>query len=324
MNTVQPVFVIGSARSGTTMIDKLLTSAESFHEYRAETLLMSVCRKKYGDIFSNKDKQNIFLEDWFRSRQFARSNLTKTEFKALVDTCSSYAELLVVFLEAMAEKNGKGYIVDSTPANLEHAEEIAAQCLYAKFIWVIRDGRDVSLSQEKLGWVNPPTPFTSKEDRLNYLLINWKLTNKKNLKNLGNNLFILKYEEFLAKPETLISNLADFLDAKDQNFDLDRTLNAGHSNSAFGKLGNSKNKSARNRWLAMDKNQLANFTYGCTDELSQFGYKKNSPTISFKSIIRYYYFLMHIKLKKILLKVHLFSRFTTNMLEDDPSFREKK
>jgi len=64
-----PIFVIGSARSGTTMLGKLLSSSDSFFEYSAETLIMTVCRKRYGDIFNSISKRQVFLEDWFRSRR---------------------------------------------------------------------------------------------------------------------------------------------------------------------------------------------------------------------------------------------------------------
>ncbi|QCZ92930.1 sulfotransferase [Salinimonas iocasae] len=86
---ITPIFVVGSARSGTTMIGKLLFSSEDCYKYTAETLLLTVCRKRYGDIFQPGSSKAEFLSDWFRSRQFRRANLDKDEFLSLFEKSNS-------------------------------------------------------------------------------------------------------------------------------------------------------------------------------------------------------------------------------------------
>ncbi|QCZ92928.1 sulfotransferase family protein [Salinimonas iocasae] len=123
----------------------------------------------------------------------------------------------------MADKAGKRYIVDSTPANVGYIKEILHVAPNAKFIWMVRDGRDVSLSQERLGWVNPPPPFTSKSDRLSYTLMNWTKVNNKYREN--KNVYLLRYEDFLSSPESHLKKMALHLGTNFDDYDLETVLN---------------------------------------------------------------------------------------------------
>ncbi|QPG06420.1 sulfotransferase [Salinimonas marina] len=310
----QPVFIVGSARSGTTMIGKLLFTNQDFYDYRAETLIMTVCRKKYGDIFNSKKNKDLFLKDWFESRQFKRSNLNEKEFKKLLDRVKSYANLLIEYLREMAYKADKKFIVDSTPANVKHIHSILSEHPNAKFIWMIRDGRDVTISQEKLGWVNPPPPFNSKADKMHYALLSWKLTNKTSIKN-KKNVFILRYEDFLQKPNIYVERISDFLDTRKEYFDIEKALDPKQSNSAFGRIGKESNTTPIERWRELEEDFLENFTFGCGNFISRLNYPKNRQKYNLKNFIRYIVFRCHITLKNNVTKIYFFSKRTSEELE---------
>ncbi|MCW8107261.1 sulfotransferase [Alteromonas ponticola] len=312
----QPVFVVGSARSGTTMIGKLLASHPLFCEYRAETLIMSVCRKRYGNIFSSDSRKDKFLADWFSSRQFKRSNLTKEEFTKVLEQSRSYPELLINFLNKMTVKSESHFIVDSTPANAGHIQDILKQFHNAKFIWMVRDGRDVSISQEKLGWISSPAPFKQHTDRLHYALLNWKLINKKCFSAVKSNVMIVRYEDFLSAPEQSLQEMASFLNTDKNAFDLSSALDPNKSNSAFGKLGNEDNRSPVARWRNADAEMVKNFTFGCSDTLTQLGYSASDSGWSLSLQARYSLFYIHIMAKRALSGFHWFSKRTSERLED--------
>lgn len=312
---VTPIFVVGSARSGTTMIGKLLFSSEDCYKYTAETLLLTVCRKRYGDIFKSGDSKTQFLSDWFRSRQFKRSNLNKDEFLSLFDKSNNYSELLINFLSAMADKAGKRYIVDSTPANVGYINEILHIAPNAKFIWMVRDGRDVSLSQERLGWVNPPHPFTSKSDRLNYTLMNWAKVNDRFKEN--KNVYLLRYEDFLSSPECHLKSMALYLGTNFDDYDLETVLNPEKPNSAFGRLGTDHNNSTIARWKSFDPKLISEFSFGCQSTLSKLGYPTTESQFSIRKAFRYLVFNIHLSVKTLLTKFHFFSKLTSETLEVD-------
>ncbi|MBD3586646.1 sulfotransferase [Salinimonas sp. HHU 13199] len=310
-----PVFVVGSARSGTTMMAKLLSSHSSFYEYRAETLILTVCRKRYGDIFGNEEKKLTFLSDWFESRQFERSNLSKEQFIDILNKSTSYPELLVRFLSTMTNNANKHFIVDSTPANVRYVKDILKVYKNAKFIWMVRDGRDVSISQERLGWVNPPFPFRAKSDRLNYTLINWKLINANCINHNNSSIFRIKYEEFLNDPYHYVEQVSEFLGTDPSKYDVASALNPQKSNSAFSDVRKHGVFKPVERWRELDATLVNDFTYGCSNFFKMLEYSVPSSAISFRSFFRYYYFLFHLKAKKTLSDYHIFSRKTTETLE---------
>lgn len=316
-DNIKPIFVVGSARSGTTMIAKLLSSSKYFYEYRAETLLMTVCRKRYGDIFNSLEKRQDFLRDWFRSRQFSRSNLTKLEFKNILEESVDYSDLLINFLSEMARKSQKEYIVDSTPANLSFINEILESCPVAKFILIVRDGRDVSLSQEKLGWIAPPILYRSRADKLNYAMLAWKLTNKYSFYEDNSNVLVIKYEDFLAEPSQELETIAKFIGCNASCFDLGSVHNPIQPNSAFGRLGSSGNNSTIARWKNIEPELLADFTFGCNKILKAFRYPIIKSSFSFGKLFRYVIFSAHLQLKRYLKKIHYFAKHTSERIEVD-------
>ena len=166
-----PVFVMGSARSGTTMVSHIISSSQKFAKYHAETLILNVCKQKYGNIFLSPQKRRLFLSDWIRSRQFRESHLTEIAFTKIVENSTSYENLLINFLSTIAESQGCSHIVDSTPGNAKHLMHINSKCKSSKFINIIRDGRDVALSQAKLNWSKPPAPFKSNNSKLHYAMV---------------------------------------------------------------------------------------------------------------------------------------------------------
>lgn len=310
-----PIFVVGSARSGTTLVAKLVSSSNLVQDYRAETLIMSVCRKKYGNIFTDGLKRNQFLSDWLKSRQFKRSNLDEHEFKSILSKSSTYPDLLVNFLRGMSEKASKSYIVDSTPANLNSVSEIKERYPNAKFIHVVRDGRDVAISQEKLGWTSPPLWFKSRADRLHYSLLNWKINNEGLARKSLKNIITIKYEDFVSNPEVTLSLISEFLSISSESFDLAASLDPSKSNSAFGSLGNESNQSAISRWKSVDTSLLENYTYGCISTLSDLGYPVASVSHNPFLRLRYTIFNVTIRLRKFLTKFYIVSSRTSESLE---------
>src|SRR5690625_5887275 len=76
------VYIVGAARSGTTLLNRMLILSGYFADYRAETLLLSVASRRYGKFGKRKEE---FLKDWYRSRQFKRSGVDKERFERVYE-----------------------------------------------------------------------------------------------------------------------------------------------------------------------------------------------------------------------------------------------
>jgi len=205
------VYIVGAARSGTTLLNRMLILSGYFADYRAETLLLSVASRRYGKFGKRKEE---FLKDWYRSRQFKRSGVDKERFERVYDQSTSYTSLLTSFMDEVAYLQGRRCWADSTPAHINHAEEILKHTPDAYFINIVRDGRDVAVSSHKLGWVGAPPCIKSRIARLVCALHAWERALKaaENIKKAWpNNIITVRYEELVTYPESTIRRVSVFL-----------------------------------------------------------------------------------------------------------------
>ncbi|MDP1879596.1 MAG: sulfotransferase [Parachlamydiaceae bacterium] len=208
-----PVFVVGSSRSGTTLMYSILLSSGEFAVYEAETLLLDVCSRKYGNL-SREKNYDRFIGDWLQSKQFYRSMLDAKLFKKEARFhCSSYTDLLKFFMGKIAVNQGKKRWAEQTPGHLFYMDILAEEFPNAKFIHVIRDGRDVALSRRKLGW----TGSRSKNPLINLLsaALCWELCveyGRVFAKKNGNNYLEIKYEELVLDLDGTLMKLNKSLD----------------------------------------------------------------------------------------------------------------
>ncbi len=82
-----PVFVVGSARSGNTMLCHMLLSSGRFSIYRTEPCVFDLLVPRFGD-FRNAATRRELMRWWVRTRQFRRSDLDAGEItEKIVVTC---------------------------------------------------------------------------------------------------------------------------------------------------------------------------------------------------------------------------------------------
>lgn len=315
-NDIQFIFIVGSARSGTTLITRLLYTNKNVLNYNAETLLLTVCKPKYGNIFKSQRKRKIFLNDWFKSRQFIRSGLSEKTFIKLINQSSSYTELLYLFYAEMAKENKKSIVVDGTPANARHIEDIRKVIPEAQFIWITRDGRDVAISQEKLNWVNPPYPFTSRESRLHYACAQWAYLQRiKKAYSNDHDILGVRFEDLLNDPEDAVQKITEFVSIGSESVDLTIISSGEGANSAFGKLSKASAGKTSQRWKSESQPAMARITAGTRKDLEKSGYTRGYYSFNFYPYFRYLIFCIHITLKRSVSSLPFMGRFISSSLE---------
>jgi hypothetical protein len=114
-------------------------------------------RKRYekGDGLD----RDTFVRDLYRNDNFIRQGLDRTTIASLVDRESPQAlpEAIRLVMGAYASANGKRWYGDKTPGYVAQIPVLAAMFPEAKFVHIIRDGRDVAtsyLEREEWGPVN--------------------------------------------------------------------------------------------------------------------------------------------------------------------------
>lgn len=311
---IPPIFIVGSARSGTTLLYSTLLSSGIFPLYEAESLLLSVCRTKYGNLKKDKNYEK-FLKDWFRSKQFIRSGVSSEFFLNLPnDIKSNYVKFLKEFKDKMVHEQAKSSWVEQTPANIYHIQEIIKVMPDAKFIHIIRDGRDVALSKRKIGWL-----VTKSKDPVKQLIAagtEWEKSVTEGLKYskiLNENYLEIHYENLVVNLEDELQKINLFAGINITKEDISNSSVGAlrKMNTAFGESKKGIQTSALYRWKKMlNEKELLMFNTAFKNVLITTGYPVNnllSPlSIYYWQAIfykRFYSFMIDIK--KII-KNHLF------------------
>ncbi len=152
------IFVIGNSRSGTTMMGRILgkhSDVFTFHElhffeqlWSPDEINQSIDIKSSVELFSKLlciEREGYFSECSANQKYFSevKSILGKINKKQFLKS-----DIFELFLSNEAMIHGKNIACDQTPRNLFYVEEIFLLYPNAKIIYMIRDPRDVMLSQK--------------------------------------------------------------------------------------------------------------------------------------------------------------------------------
>jgi hypothetical protein len=214
--SIDPIFVIGSTRSGTTMLVRLIR--KYFHiNFGPETQFIVRyynCLQAYGDlsIVSNFSR---LAEDISRERFFKRAyrnfnyvfDIGKLKQSSVDKT---YSALLSYIFSQFAEQQNMVRWGDKTPAYSHDLPVLNKLFPNAKYIHIIRDGRDVALSQFNIHF-GPKNAFTAAKEWKN---IGYKVNAFS--EQIEDDRFIeFRYEDILTDPIPFFSQLIPFLSIDD-------------------------------------------------------------------------------------------------------------
>ncbi len=152
------IFVVGSSRSGTTLLSRALglnTRIESFDElhFIDDILPVSKLNTPLSDVEARLAVRLLEdrLEHGFApTKPTARAALgRKHGSRSNLTQHASGGELLARFLSQHASKIGVQYTCEQTPQNVLYMGELRAALPDAQFVGIVRDPRDVLLSQRR-------------------------------------------------------------------------------------------------------------------------------------------------------------------------------
>ena len=225
-NTV--VFVVGNSRSGTTLLARILGNSSKIFTFTelhfAEHLWVE--RKPY---VSKKSARKILHRLFCSSRVHTFRSCKKCMFNNEIDYLLkdkmfpiNGLELFRDFLFYEAKMNGKYIPCEQTPRNLFYLDAILEFFPDAKVIYMVRDPRDVLLSQ-KFKWKryfkakNEPYPFSEAvRNFINYhpitISLLWRSSASFIIPYLSNpNIKCVKFEELIFEPKKTIMEVCDFV-----------------------------------------------------------------------------------------------------------------
>jgi hypothetical protein len=207
-----PIFVLGAPRSSTTLLYHMLVSSGRFANYRAETHVFNLLGPKFGNLDRPAHRRRL-LDAWLGSFQFRRSGLDPWEFVERAENgFSTTGEFLRVFMQEICASQGIGRWAECTPEHLLYMRQIKRELPDVKFIHIIRDGRDVALSEVRQGWVKT-LPWDSKH-QLAVSGLYWEWIVRKGReqgRSLGEDYMEVRFEELVQNPRIVLPGIGDFI-----------------------------------------------------------------------------------------------------------------
>ena len=203
----------------------MLLSAGNFAVYRAESQVFNILEPRFGDLSSPKHRRAM-LSAWYKSPLFAKTGLTREDIEVpVMDACRNGGDFLRIYMEAMARQQHVDRWADCTPEHLLYLKRIKQTIPDALIIHVLRDGRDVSLSLEKQGWIRPFKWHRDAGLAVAALYWDWIVRRgRAQGPEFGSDYLEVQYENLVQNPAATLSRIGEFVD---QQLDYERIQKIG-------------------------------------------------------------------------------------------------
>jgi hypothetical protein len=275
-----PVFVVGSARSGTTLLYDMLLSSGGFAVYLGESNIFNLLAPRFGNLGVRENRQKM-LDVWLGSRLFRVSGLERREVEEKIpDNCHNAGDFLRIVMDELARRQNAWRWAGNAPEEILHLRHIKETIPDALIVHVIRDGRDVSISLAEKRYIRP-FPWKERETPEGAALY-WEWIVKKGRAagaKLGNDYTEVRFEELIRDPRTALERLSGFLD-----HDLDYDRIRKNAVGAVARPNTSFTAQARSgfnpvaRWKKqLTPKQLAKIEGLVGNTLSELGYELSNP-----------------------------------------------
>jgi hypothetical protein len=216
------------------------------------------------------------LDAWYTTRLYERSGLTPEELEPrIMAECQNGGDFLRILMEQICRKQGVERWAETTPEHLLYIRRIKETIPNALVIHVIRDGRDVALSWEKLKQIRR-FPWDRRRSAL-AAGIYWEWIVSKGRaagRALGKDYVEVRYEDLVSKPAEVLRSLEPFVD-HDLDYDRIREVGIG-SVSAPNTAFKGEQQNPVGRWkTALSPKELEEFETLTGDTLADLGYELN-------------------------------------------------
>ncbi len=208
---VQPVFVVGVGRSGTSLVHSML-AAHSQLAFPPEINFIRryLATNKISETFhktGTKGVQKLLLED----RYIQRMGLEVPAVLAAIERTSQEVTDGIVYLALLhsyAQKIGKPRFGDKDPRSVEYLPLLGRYFPQAYIVHIIRDPRDVLASKKKAAWSRGRLPLLHIAANMVQL---W-MGRYYGPKFFGHRYAEIVYEQLLVDPERVLRELSKKLD----------------------------------------------------------------------------------------------------------------
>ena len=195
-------FLVGAARSGTNLLRVMLDAHPDLTMVSNTGFVAKLAEKMRSEPMTAERVTKVIAAAKPLSEYGIDEAELQTRFENLHDLKA--APVLREFYAVIAEKGGTSRFGDETPAYLKRMRRIQRALSEARFVHVIRDGRDTAAA--KPGTLDPGKALTIGQ--------RWerKVASARNQEHLVNHYLEVRYEDLIADPEEVLREVCEFCD----------------------------------------------------------------------------------------------------------------
>jgi len=254
-------FIVGYPRSGTTLAASLLSRnpdiyiSPETHFYRNFVVNNKNNLNKYSLI-------NAFIDD----KRLSDIGINKELLENFTPKKHKLSWLLNESLSIKAKEMSKNIIGEKTPAHMMFYTQILKDYPEAKFIVIIRDGRDCVFSNIKEEWTfSNPIKHAAE----------WNLymdTYNKLIEEIPENVYTVRYEDLIENPSKYVKVMTEFVGgnyiSKQIEDDTSKSVIPKWEKNWKEKASKAPDKTNKYKWkLHKDKQLISHLTYIMQDYL---------------------------------------------------------
>lgn len=280
---VFPLFV-GSGRSGTTMFGLIFDSHPDLVVTHEAHFVAGLAVDHPSLLRPGGFDRATFLEGLQANANFRRLDLPISEVdqKLQASDADNYADAVRAVFELFAQRQGKTLYGDKTPGYVNHLDLLGSLFPEAKFVHIIRDGRDVALAYvERPEWGPRTIPEAA---------MYWRSRVERGRESggrLGPDRYReVRYESLIADAEGTVTDLCRFLGLEFHPAMLEyhkrgETLAASTRDpQAFTALSKPPTRGLRDWRKQMSKSDIALFEAIAGALLADLGYERSTSATS--------------------------------------------
>jgi Sulfotransferase family len=209
------VFVVGCPRSGTTLLQRMLDHHPQLVVANDSHFVTKAIR---GAGAENPPLTPDLVDRVCSYPRFGRLGISEATARRLATGASSYAAFVSTLYDELARLHGKPLAGEKTPDYVRRIPELHRLFPEARFVHLIRDGRDVALSA--LEWARPgkgPGRFALwAREPVAVCALWWKRFIRAGIRegrSLGQDHYMeVRFEDLVARPRETMEHIAGFLD----------------------------------------------------------------------------------------------------------------
>jgi Sulfotransferase family len=278
VDVTSPVVVLGFSRSGTTLLKQMLDSNPEL-AMPTESYFLPQLWARHGE----RPDRETFLDDVARLPRLEDWGVTRADVAERLPAEPEFSQAVQAIYRAYADARGKNRFGDKTPSYMQELELLERAFPGARYVHLVRDGRDAGLSF--LALTRRPSFNWARPRSLGAVAVQWQ-REVDGARRFGRGAAAgryleLRYEDLVADPYMRMRDVCEFLDLP-----FDPAMLAYHEAPDAGtlrdhpKLAEPPTPGLRSWHEQMPPRESEEFEAIAGDLLADLGYERAHPHLS--------------------------------------------